>query len=1169
MDTYKPPPLIIEPQTLPVAVRGVMIRAQRAPRSPRPDAIEWSKPVSPAPRPRRFILIADPPPAEHYGEPTPPLLAVALIGDLQHWRVTHEVLVYRDDASASEIAAVEAYVNAWTERRVMAAGDGKTAERLVWRIDDRISNGVGHRASHVRRDEFRKLFLFHAHKHRHLCISFDVPRAAAHIAVEILTVDRGERFVKGWAFPLRKAPDGGWKKRTPPSIRVKRLASGGALRLELSGCGRAIPEEDQGGDGEGWHRGQFLALDRLAHSLLAEEHTLASARHVFVGKAVEEGADDPRDADDDTPIAQHRRRARAMLSLAKVMLGLFDRLPQSRARDGGILSETRVMSPAAISRALARMIGYDGAPQVPREHLGPAAAALLGGRIKTGWRGILPVASLDISKAYATIAALARLQDFLAAKEIRFEDATAEAREIAGNVRAADILQPTIWPKLPILCWCRLRGEVVPVHALFDGREFSMGMPYRWSDGLVPLWLPDVLAARCKGGQAPEIVRAERMIPFGRRHRLRRLRLPSGVVFDPSRDDLFRTLVEEGERLHRGDGKWGTVPAELRQVLYPGWKAGNNGLAFGSFAQTNVIDRAGEAREEVAMLFDEGELRVETAHPEEPGASFCLPLAGLVTACGRMLLAVIDELVAQKDGIVAAGHTDSAHIIATPAGGPVRLEVADRDPQSGVGRRYWREFHALSATEIEEIAAAFTPLNIFDKGLMPGSPLKVKGWGRALFLTAAHYCFLDEAGAPIDGTRSVLGQYLPANGDAASWHLDAWHHIAAAWEGRDSGSPPPWFSYPAVSAFVFSRPAYREKVAAVVPRPFDHFLVARANGRKAGEPDRTAVIIAPFESTPARWANLPWRFYETGELVDWEKPDNSGQCWRFSTIADLARSFGRIHPHAMLDAAGMPCNGDTRGPLRRMAMRDGPKYVIGKETLERSDDPALAFTVPPPLAFPIGGAAADPGQGCDWNAVRAAIAVIGVRPVARRLKLDPRSVLYWIAGRSKATSPRHVAEAVAACAAEAGLTFPADNDAAAVCASLPERVMIVRRFLGTAVELFAGSHGGIRELGRAMGIAESTLRDWRKLGSGGGLRPVKQHRVIAIKLARFARAEIRRARRRFSFDAGPIGDLQRVLVALSLSASDARPAVLPAERLYVAMADIGARLDGGGGRCGH
>ena len=247
-------------------------------------------------------------------------------------------------------------------------------------------------------------------------------------------------------------------------------------------------------------------------------------------------------------------------------------------------------------------------------------------------------------------------------------------------------------------------------------------------------------------------------------------------------------------------------------------------------------------------------------------------------------------------------------------------------------------------------------------------------------------------------------------------------------------------------------------------------------------------------------------------------------------------------------------------------MRDGPKYVTGKESLGWPDDPALAFTTPAPAVFSAGSAAADLGADCDWNTVRAALAIIGAAPVARRMKLDPRSVRYWLDGSGKPKSAGDVEKAVVACAAEAGLSLPSDgglNHLGEVCARLPERAAIQQRFLGAAIEYFARSHGSTRELGRAMGLAESTLRDWRELGSAAGNRPISQIHAIAAKLAKFARAEIRRARRRFSFDPGPIGELQRIHVALSLSSGDTRPAVLPPERLYPAMAEMGARVERG------
>jgi hypothetical protein len=43
---------------------------------------------------------------------------------------------------------------------------------------------------------------------------------------------------------------------------------------------------------------------------------------------------------------------------------------------------------------------------------------------------------------------------------------------------------------------------------------------YYSADDLAPLWLPDVIAAKLLSGRAPEIVRAERILPSGDRRRL-------------------------------------------------------------------------------------------------------------------------------------------------------------------------------------------------------------------------------------------------------------------------------------------------------------------------------------------------------------------------------------------------------------------------------------------------------------------------------------------------------------------------------------------------------------------------------------------------------------------------------------------------------------------------
>jgi hypothetical protein len=303
--------------------------------------------------------------------------------------------------------------------------------------------------------------------------------------------------------------------------------------------------------------------------------------------------------------------------------------------------------------------------------------ALHGGWVETAFRGFLPVWSLDYSKQYAMVANLVGLQNFLAAERLDFIEATQEAQELAATLTLVDILRRELWTRLAILCWVRCEGQIVPIRAPFDGEQFSMGMVHHYSDGdLVPLWLPDVIAAKLLSGSAPEIVRAERIVPGGARRHLRKVRLPSGAWLDPNARDVFLTLVEEGERLRRGDGHWRKVVRPTREALYGAWKAGNNGLAFGLLAQTNEVDLPGKLREEVTLLFDGGSIRAPLLHPSDPGRFACVPLPGLITSCARLLQACVHRAVKDRGGFVAMGDTDSSHIVATETGG--RIPGRDR-----------------------------------------------------------------------------------------------------------------------------------------------------------------------------------------------------------------------------------------------------------------------------------------------------------------------------------------------------------------------------------------------------------------------------------------------------------------------------------------------------------
>jgi hypothetical protein len=1104
----------------------------------------------PLPRPRRFILIADPPAGS-------PLALVALCGATRDWRVTQEILVHPEDASADDIALLERWVSKRTKKIMLPARNGAMTEVLTWLDEGNV---------HVSFDslaDFRKRFIRHAYQWCNLVISYDPPRALAAFATRWDAIEKG-RLVKGWALEIlppaeTKAADtpasaaarsgdspGACRKRSKrrgPSVFVK-ILPGGAQIIELRDCGKTGGTE---GEAASYHRGQFLSLARLAYALSAEERSFESALAAFTGELFDPG---------NGPVDHHRRRARASLSLAETLVGIFDLLPVSRGRVGGRLSETNVQSPAGVTRALARHIGL-GAPVAPRDRLGASAAAFFGGRIEAHFRGEPPVATVDFSKTYATIAALMGVQSFLAAEEIRLEEATNEARDLARCLGLEDLLSPAIWPRLAVLCWVRLQGEVVPTTLVDDKGRLSNAMARRWSDRLVPLWLPDVIAAKLVPdgtGTAPEIVRAERMVPAGEKRQLGRRRLPSKATLDLSNRDVFCSLVEEGERLKRGDGRWKDVPEAVRKdCLYPAWKAGNNALAFGDLARTDTEDLAGAAREEVTLIYDEGELRVETAKPEDPGPLFCMPLAGLVTAGARLWLAMIDTLVAAKRGTVAAGHTDSAHIIATEAGGTFECDA--RSPTLGLAGHVAGgckiPFHALSRAEIDGICEAFRPLTPFDPELMPGSPLKIERTGTKLILTPSHYCHLDEDGRIVDWTMSHLGEYLPPlpPSEGRNWGALAWRFMLAFWRGDTAALAAlrqawPWLRHPAVRALALSQPGFAPPVAPVANRPFERFLVAQAIGQKRGESRITTIAMAPYEPDPARWAALPWRSHATGELFDFDKPDPEGQTWRLRTVEEVLENLTYAHPHAALDYLGRPCEGRTRGPLSRLSIRDGRKFVTGKDRIGwRSDDPANAFGGEMvPEMWPIDGGA-QPGEECDWPVVRTAAALIPAARLAKRLEKDVSTVSRWLRGRAKPAEPRKVAAAVAAEVAALDPTMGALlglGDAAsdeAMCAAHPDLAALMQTFLAAAVDFFARIEG-IRAAARSASIPEKTLRDWRRDGTSiftGKIQPLRKTVAIAAKLGRAARGRIKTTRKRFTFWPGVVGDCQAICVAVALA----------------------------------
>jgi hypothetical protein len=501
------------------------------------------------------------------------------------------------------------------------------------------------------------------------------------------------------------------------------------------------------------------------------------------------------------------------VDLARALLTLFDKHPVSRAR-GGCLSETKTYTPASLAKAYLRTIGYK-APKLPKERLGALMASFHGGWSEAMIRGVAPIILLDFKKMYQTVWVLMQIRRFLEYESMKFVECTEKTRQFLVDLTLSKAFNPNLWPELTVICWVKLPQYAPGVKGVFlmnKGRfipelpEFTNGMvptyanPDR-SDELVAVLLPGLVLSRLLTGETPNIVRAELMVPAGRRFKLKPVEMPGGVTFDPkdSNADFFRFLVEYVEELKRS-----TTLA--KEDLADGGKCIGNSGAYGIWAETNTEDLPIGEREPVRLYIDEKGQDAQLLNPEDPGKFFCIAIAGLITSAARLMLGLAHCCVREKGGLIAFGDTDSLAIVCTRDGGDILIE--------GETHR------ALSPEEVLSITSRFSPLNPYD-GVKTILEIKTAGGKpepvEAFVLNTKRYAVFDgDSITVVDGKQSVLGALLSPidlnphaeeQSISKAWiQTHAWPAMRSYWQ---YGRPfPDWADRPAVMRLSVSNPRF-------------------------------------------------------------------------------------------------------------------------------------------------------------------------------------------------------------------------------------------------------------------------------------------------------------------------------------------------------------------------
>lgn len=656
------------------------------------------------------------------------------------------------------------------------------------------------------------------------------------------------------------------------------------------------------------------------------------------------------------------------------------------------LKPSHVYSPASIAKAYLRAMGII----VPAEKfkftpkkLGIAMQSYYGGRSETRVRSTeVPVVPLDFTSEYPTCCALLGLFDVLTAASLTYEDCTEAVRQLLKTITLETCFTPAIWQQFKFFALVQPNKDLLPVRTNYDdGVTQNIGNNYLTSD--TPLWFAgcDLIASVVRTGKVPNVIRAARLVPHGKQPGMRSINLRGSMVkINPYRDDLFRKVIEQ-RKLHKTD-----------EALYYWLKILANSI-YGFFVELVPEDR--KRRMPVIVFSGERKFLDASEVIEKTGEWFFPPLASLITAAGRLLLAMTEACVEEKKGTYLFCDTDSLAIVSSKSGGSLKIPGSE-------GKRI------LSWDETTAIADRFAVLNPYNRDAVKGSILNLvdanyidpdhKESQRDLYgysIAAKRYALYERPSATqitvIDPKAHGIGFLYPPKDSPKKWKDEIPKWIYEMWDYILRGSlglkrrVPSWLQIPQMMRLTITTHNVLTMLGEwEVARPYNFLLLPMVDpivgfviNKRPGE---KVLPVCPYSSKQREWFDLKCVDVRTGEsykMVDYTKNvrprDNMVFPKQFSRLVIEYQT----HPEAKsLAPDGGPCRKDTKGLLGRAHIVAGELRYVGKET-ERKWEEADDITV---LEFET----SEFGRAKMVSAseeVKSAIREIGIKRCAREGKL--------------------------------------------------------------------------------------------------------------------------------------------------------------------------------------
>lgn len=760
-----------------------------------------------------------------------------------------------------------------------------------------------------------------------LNLPFDLTRLA-------LAWCKGER--NEWSLTMSRFPDGRENKYYP-HILIQPIDSKKAF-IKLAKPWKPKEWKNNG-------KARFLDLRTLAWALFNKSFSLRTLCKKL--KTEHQKLDDGATGEISCKEIEYARQdVRCTVDALNALKQEFDKHPIN-------LRPNNAYSPASIAKSYLDAMGiikpaekFKLSPRI----IGIAMQSYYGGRSETRIRcANVPVVPVDFTSEYPTCCALLDLFQVLTADRLIFEDDTESVRRLLARVSLEKCFDPTIWKQFKFFALVQPDGDIFPVRTVYDGTTQNIGNNYLTSD--TPIWFagPDLVASKLLTGKAPKILRAIRMVPHGKQAGMMSVNLRGSMVeIDPYKDDLFRKVIEQ-RKLHKSD-----------KALYYWLKILANSI-YGFFVE--LIPEIRNKNVPVRVFSGDKKFPDSSDVIENPGAWFFAPLASLITSSGRLLLAMTEASVKEKQGSYLFCDTDSLAIVSSENGGSLNVSGSE-----GVRILTWKE--------VRNIADRFSSLNPYDRKIVKGSILNLVDANyidsdpqesqRQLYgysIAAKRYALYEKIGKKdikiVDPKAHGVGFLYPPKDSSKEWISDIPEWISEMWDYIIRGSLnldrkiPAWINMPQMMRLTITTCNVLKLLGAwEIARPYNFLLLPMVDPlfgyafyRRSNE---KVLLVCPFSSKQDQWFDLECVNIHDGKkyrMVDCSRNiDVSPNVVFPSQFARLLIEYQEHSEAKSLGPDAESCTAETSGLLKRAHIVAGDLRYVGKETdrkWEEGDDLSL------------------------------------------------------------------------------------------------------------------------------------------------------------------------------------------------------------------------------------